>query len=140
MGCLIEESRRSLKRRGEDGRRQKGEGRKKGQSIPNGSKYHRTESNIDLMERRTGGEAGRCSGLGGRTTHKAEGAIDSKSGWFHIYLGVFQKTGYVDIEKGEQSGGSRSGRRIRGEALAIERTEMTGEDLRSAHRKGQNVV
>jgi hypothetical protein len=59
--------------------------------MPNGSKYHHTEGNIHLIEWRPGGEAGGSSGLEGRRSHKAEGAIGRMSGSCHIYSEAFRK-------------------------------------------------
>jgi hypothetical protein len=49
-----------------------------------------TEANIYSIKCRTAGEAGGCSGLEGRRSHKAEGAIGRKSGWAHIYWEAFR--------------------------------------------------
>jgi hypothetical protein len=44
------------------------------------------------IECRTGGEAGGCSGLEGRRSHKAEGAIERKSDWC-TFIGRPSETG-----------------------------------------------
>jgi hypothetical protein len=78
-----EESRKSLKRVEEGGRRHPEDGGgREDQLMPNGSKYHRTEANMYSIECRNGGEAGGCSGFEGQRSHKAERAIGRKSGWF----------------------------------------------------------
>jgi hypothetical protein len=79
--------------------------------MPNGSKYHRRDANIYSIECRTGDEAGGCSGLERRGSHKAEGLIVSKSGWVHIEFGDVQTINKGDecfnVEKREGSGGAR---------------------------------
>jgi hypothetical protein len=46
----------------------------------------------------------------------------------------------LDIRKREKSGGSKSHRPLEREALAIERTEKTAEDIRMADKNGQNWI
>jgi hypothetical protein len=52
--------------------------------MSNGSKHHRTEANARSAEGRTRGEAGGYSGVLGRKSQKAEGAIRRKSGWSRL--------------------------------------------------------
>jgi hypothetical protein len=79
--------------------------------------------------------------LKGQRSHKAEGAVRRKSGWLHIYWGLHnieKQEEFSDIEKTAGSGGSKSQTPIERERMAIERIEGTAEDLRMAHKKGQN--
>jgi hypothetical protein len=69
------------------------------QLMPNGSKHRRTEANIYLIECRTGGEAGGCSGLEGQRTHMAEGTIGRKDGgWRFIGSSLEKREQTIDVE------------------------------------------
>jgi hypothetical protein len=140
----LEESRRSLDNKTEQKIEARGwekDARNKNKLAPHRGKYRGTEANIYSIECRTGREAGDCSGLEERRSHKAEVAIGRKSNSCHICWEAFgtlriRKT--FQISRRWKGLAVRRARRPKREGMVIERIEGLAKDLRMAHKKGQN--
>jgi hypothetical protein len=111
--------------------------------MGNESKYYRRDASTYLIERRTGEKSSGSSGWERRRSHKAEGLFVNKSVSCDIFWEAFRKfrtKKSVQISRRGKGLVVRRARYPEREGMAIEKIERTAEDVRTAHKQGQNWI